>query len=282
MKTLTLALGLLLVNAVCFAQEETEVPPPVQAEAIVIEADASADGVTGFSTMRVVASDEGGGPATMWMSSGDGAPMALPGFSFGNRPMDSFSLLSNPSVQKDLELVDEQMDQIRDIQKEFGSRIKEHIGDLSKGGFDPNRARDLGEVIRELKEEQKQKVSNILLAHQQDRLKQVALQMHMNSSGTANALSSDEIAEALGLTSEQIEQLKKKSKELQQRVDEKIKQLREEAKQELIGELSRDQQAKLKEMIGDKFKSESSDWQFNRRSLRRSSRSASGGASSGN
>ena len=115
------------------------------------------------------------------------------------------------------------------------------------------------------------------MPHQLDRLKQVALQMQMKSRGTAGALSSDKIAEALGLTEEQIKNLKSRSKELKKELAEKTKKLKDNAKQELIGMLSSEQQQKLKDLMGDEFTSNKDDWRsdiqqrMNRRIKRRSS-----------
>ncbi len=222
------------------------------------------------SSMRIMSAD---GPMAMSFMGDNGAFFSMGGPMSGG---DDFSMLQNASVQKDLELVDDQMKMIRDIQKQFGQKIKESIGDISKGGFDPARAKDLTTVIKKLKEEQKEQINKILLPHQQDRLKQVGLQMQMQNRGTAGALSSDRVAEALGITDEQKANLKKREQELKKELEEKIAEFKEEMKASLMKELNAKQRAQLKEMMGDKFKAEASDWrkQMQERMQRRSSRSS--------
>lgn len=228
------------------------------------------------SSMRIMSAD---GPMAMSFMGDSGTFFSMGGPMSGG---DDFSMLQNASVQKDLELVDDQMKMIRDIQSQFGQKIKESIGDISKGGFDPARAKDLTTVIKKLKDEQKDQINKILLPHQQDRLKQVALQMQLKNRGTAGALSSDKIAEALGITDEQKANLKKREQELKKELEEKIAEFKEEMKASLMKELNAKQRAKLKEMTGDAFKAEASDWQnqLQDRMQRRGNRSSSSSSDS--
>lgn len=230
--------------------------------AIVIEATAEDDGsgvISNMQIMAVDASDMGGGAFFM---TGDtmGGPMPFGGG-------DSFAMLSNPSVQKDLELVEDQIQQIRDVNADFSARIQDQIGGLrgENGGFDLARAKELGELVKKLKEQQKAEIDNLLLPHQQDRLQQVALQMQMQSMGAARALSS-KLAEELGITDEQKDRLKKRQKELQEEMEKKIAKMREDVKQELLQELTSQQREKLKELTGAEFEMKSEDFQ-RRRSL---------------
>ena len=250
---LTVCIATLLAGSAWAQDEQVD---DVVVGAIELSVDAVQDGQGTFSQMRVISSD-GEGPQTFFMAGGDpfsgGAPMS---FSFGNGPVDSFSMLSNPSVQKDLELVEDQIKQIQDIQREFGQRIKEQL----KGGISGDKAKQLGEIIRQLKDEQKEQINGILLKHQQDRLQQVALQTQLKNSGTANALGSKNFADALGLTDDQVKRLKERATELKKAMDEKIARMKEEMKAELLEELTAEQQSKLKDMLGDEYKSNSEDW----------------------
>ncbi len=235
-------------------EPQTAEPPVEFGKAMIIEATDEDDG-TGVSAMRIVTADTAG---SVFMSDVGGVSY---GMSFGGDGSDSFALLNNSSIQKDLELVDDQMESIRAVQTEFGKKIRDQIGDISKGNFDPSRMSGLKEVIAEIQAQKKEEINKLLLPHQQDRLRQVALQMKMKSRGTSSALTSDEVAEELGITGEQIEKLKERAKKLQKEIEEKTKQLKEDAKQELIGILTPSQQKKLKEMIGDEYKPEPGDWQ---------------------
>ncbi len=226
--------------------------------------------------MAVIDGDGLGAPmifSTVTESTGDGMPAmrinALPAMSFMGTngsgitmgSPDPFSLLSDPSVQKDLELVGDQLKQLQDLQKDFSLQMKEQIGDLSKGGINPDRFKGLGELVKRLREQQQNQMQELLLPHQIDRLKQVALQRHMDRAGAAGALASEKVAKELGITEEQIERLKKREEEIKEELAKRIVKMREEARNELLQELTPQQREQLKQMTGEKFKSVPNDWQ---------------------
>jgi hypothetical protein len=194
-----------------------------------------------------------GGPGGFSMMTGMG-DMVMPA-------PDPFSMLGNPSVQKDLELVGDQLKEVQDMQAAFAQEMKDQIGDLSKGGISKDRFKDLPALMAKLKAQQREKMESMLLPHQIDRLRQVALQTHMKRAGTAGALASEQVAEALGISEEQIEKMKTRSKEINAKLAKDMEELKEKAKEELLGELTADQRKKLKEMTGDKYEPQNKDWQ---------------------
>ena len=217
-----------------------------QEQAIIVSSieTSDSDGPAG-QQLRVFSTDSAM-PQTLFMDSFGGNSS----FSFGfGGTADKFSMLQNPAIQKEIELVDEQVQQIRKIQKEFGKKIKDQL----KGGISGDKARNLGEMIKKLKEEQQEQIKEILLEHQRERLNQVSLQQTLRNSGTANALASKSFREELGLSDEQVKGLREKAAELKKEMEEKIKKMREEMKEELLGELSSSQRRKLKKMLGDKY-----------------------------
>lgn len=238
-------------------------------------------GVTGEAVeMTVIAGDETGGApmifATRSRVGGDGgaediqimsgsfsggpAFISSSGGMLGGSAPNPWSMLSNPSVQKDLELVGDQLKQVEDLQAEFARQMKEQIGDLTKGGFSADRFEGIGELVKKLQKEQHAKMEGLLLPHQIKRLKQVALQTHMKNAGAAGALVSAALAEELGITEEQQERLKERSKEIEKKLAEDTAKLKEKAKEELLKELTSKQRSLLKEMTGDKYEPQSKDW----------------------
>jgi hypothetical protein len=205
----------------------------------------------------------GGGAATFQMGlSGGASEINI----FGNTGFtvpapDPLSMLSNPSVQKDLELVGDQLKQVQDLQSEFASQMKDQLGSLTSGGFSPEQLKGIPALIAKMKEKQKDQLESLLLPHQLERLKQVALQTHMKQAGTAGAIATDQIAGALGISSEQIKNLKSRSKEINQKLQEDIEALKSKAQKELLSELTADQQKKLKELTGDKYEPQNKDWE---------------------
>jgi hypothetical protein len=195
-----------------------------------------------------------GGPGMMTFAGSAGGDFVMPA-------PDPWGMLSNPSVQKDLELVGDQLKHVQDLQADFAQQMKDQIGDISKGGLNKDRLKDLPELMKKLRDQQREQMEGMLLPHQIARLQQVALQTHMKQSGTAGALASDKVAEELGITNEQIDRLKKRSKEINEKLSKDMEALKEKAKDELLKELSLDQQGKLKDMMGDKYEPQSKDWE---------------------
>ncbi len=214
----------------------------------------------GVQSRMVIASDDGSGAmpqiAVMSMSADGVAGDFVWGGSFEGMPApDIFSLAQNNGVQKEIELVDEQLDQLKEINEEFSKRIQEQMKSMraENGSFDIGRAKDLSEMIRKLNEEKNTRMQQVFLPHQFDRLRQISLQTQMRRSGETSMLSNQEVVEALGLTEEQTQNLKKKAKELKAEMEEKIKEMKDKAREELFEELTREQRDKLKSMLGNDF-----------------------------
>ncbi len=217
----------------------------------------SFDGET-TSGMRIMSGGAGG----MTFLSGMGGDFVMPA-------PDPWSMLNNPSVQKDLELVGDQLASVQELQSKFAQEMKEQIGDISKGGLSKDRLQELPALMEKIRAEQREKMEGMLLPHQVARLQQVALQTHLKQAGTAGALASEKVAEALGISKEQIERLKARSKEINEQLAKDTEALKEKAKEELLQELTPDQRNKLKEMTGDKYEPQTKDWQDSLKTMRR-------------
>jgi hypothetical protein len=102
--------------------------------------------------------------------------------------------------------------------------------------------------MEQRQKETEEELNNILLPQQRDRLKQITFQMQNRGSVTGRG-----VAEALGLTEEQREKLQAKDRELQTEINKKIAELRAEGREQLLKELTPEQQAKYKELVGDQF-----------------------------
>ena len=259
-------------------EQEIQESGGVQTEMTVVAGDGFAAPMI-FSTTESI---DGGAmkSGVRIMSGGPGMGMGFIGDAMGGDfempAPDPYTLLGNPSVQKDLELVGDQLKKVQELQARFGKQMRDEIGDLSKGGLGPDRFKGIGEIMAKLREEQKRQMEKLLLPHQAERLRQVALQTHMQQTGTSNALASSEVAEALNITDKQKEELKTRAKEMNEQLAKDIAKLRQDAKDNLIKEvLTAEQQSELKKMIGAKYEPQNKDWEehFNkatptRRSMR--------------
>ncbi len=248
--TIIACLFSLLVAPICSAQvvmrlnkgdQEGGAPPAVQQRALVVEA-----------------SDDGNGNLQFHSFSSDGGDffMASP-MSWGGLPADPSQLIMNPQVRKDLELDDDQMKQIRDLQKDFTKRMQDRLN--FKNG-DPNQYKELGKIIQQINKEREEAMGAILLPHQSKRLKQIAAQMDMKNRGDANALIGKNMAEELGINDEQKKRIQDKAAEIKKEMEEEIAKIKEKGRKKLLRELSSDQRSKLEEMLGDKFEYKKVDW----------------------
>jgi hypothetical protein len=168
--------------------------------------------------------------------------------------MNAIMFLTQPSVQKDLKMTEEQ---IAKVKKAIKSRqaVREELKDL-----DPDaRAKKLEEITKA----NDKLAAEILTADQAKRLRQIYLQQQ-----GVNAFTKPEVAKELKLTDEQ----KKKLEDLQAKAGAQIQALRrpgggEEAMKK-IGELTKginedamkiltaEQKTKWKELTGEPFKGE--------------------------
>jgi hypothetical protein len=216
--------------------------------AVIVRAEANDDGQQ-IQTIEMATSD--GGDVFTFAPSGGG--MAL-SFGMGNPLEPSEFLLSDPGVQKELELVDSQREQIQQMNKEFGKEISSKIdGIVANPGADK---RGIGEAIQEINKRKKERLAQILLPHQVDRLKQISLQQSVNQAGLGQALASKALMQELGIDEEQKSQLKKKAEELNKELEEKVAKLRSEMRDELLNELKPEQREKMKQLMGNQFEFE--------------------------
>ncbi len=231
----------------------------IQDEAPAVDAPAAA--VQQEGQMVIAAASDDGGEVQMsaitFSSDGDGANVfsfAAPvaGMAFGSSMGDmSQFLVNDPDVQSEIEATDEQLEQIRQMNNEFGKEMKSKI-DATMRGPDANRG-DLGAVISEIQRRQSERLGEILVPHQLDRLKQISFQRNEKFAGASGALLGKEIAEKLGIDDEQKEKIKTRAAELKKEFDAKVEELKEKMRTELLDELTGEQREQLAELRGETF-----------------------------
>lgn len=166
-------------------------------------------------------------------------------------------MLQNEAVRKELDLVDDQMEQIREIQKEqeevvreFFSGMRERFREMSE-----EERRELGTELREKMqthaEKFNKKVYEVLLPEQVERLKQIQVQMESQRSGFGSV--SDSLTKELGITEEQKAAMKDKADQVRKDLTEKVAKLRQQAQDEILSVLDAEQQKKYRELMGTPF-----------------------------
>jgi hypothetical protein len=148
-----------------------------------------------------------------------------------------------PDVRKELVLLDDQVEQLQELTGELDMRgMFEQLRDVPQDQR-REKMREMVEQAREKRRQVEQKVKDILLPHQVTRLNQLARQLAMQRSGRVLVAG---VADELDISDQQIDQLREKARKLEA-------EMRKKMMQQLIDELSADQQAKLKELIGEPF-----------------------------
>jgi Spy/CpxP family protein refolding chaperone len=172
---------------------------------------------------------------------------------------DPLMLLGNERVQQELALVDDQLEELREVQDEAREVMQEVFRDM-----DWQSLRDLPEEERRAKfaEMQSQvedrlkgvreRVNSVLLPHQQKRLEQLAFQTQSRR-GPGGGLQTDSIADKLGLSEEQKTKLREAAEKAQANMEEKMQKLRQEMEDEILSVLTAEQRAQYKELMGEAF-----------------------------
>jgi Spy/CpxP family protein refolding chaperone len=168
---------------------------------------------------------------------------------FGGGPID---LLQNASVQKELELLDDQLAQVRTLAEtnRNNNSLREAFGQLRDLPEEQRRDR-INELLTANREATQKEIDKILLPHQSERLRQIEYQVSMRRGGGIGI--SGRLAEELGITEQQQEELQAAAEKAMEEMRAAQAKLQEEARQKVLATLSPAQQAKYKELVGEPF-----------------------------
>jgi hypothetical protein len=286
--------GSIAITGAVRAQEPPVALPPTPVEpGVVLELAASPDGdvlgvVPQIHTFSATLATDGG----MILET----PMIFAQPFGGDDPA---SMLEMGNVQKELELIDEQKERLREAQRKMHDGMQKHFAEQrelhtrrirDRQDSEPASGRSVGgssggasrgeagnqetrvrqptkeqiaeqqeqfkksqERLKAIRDDLAKEVEDILLPHQKKRLDEIALRMKMRRWGTSGSLLNTELTKKLDITDAQKERIQRKAEEVQKELDEKIAKLREEARQDILAELSPDQRTKLKGLLGAEF-----------------------------
>jgi hypothetical protein len=188
-----------------------------------------------------------------------GAPGATAGgWAYANPMGQSLQYLLYPQVKEELDLLPDQIAALDKIRNELTVKMQDAYKEL-KDVPQADRQTKYLEVYSRMGADADKRVAEVLLPHQTKRIRQIALQMRLANSGygSSAALNADDVAKELGITADQVDELKKREAELRQEIQDKTrefyKKLNEESREKLLGVLTAAQREKLKELQGDKF-----------------------------
>ena len=192
---------------------------------------------------------------------------------------DWSQLLGMEQVQKELEIVDDQKEGIKKVADEARERMRssfsgfQGLRDLPEAEREKKMA-ELREKGAEMAKETRKKLEEVLLPHQAERLTQISVQIR-----GSGALSDPEIAEKLGLSDEQKQQLEKAREEAGEKMramfqpgggdsnvsrEDRMKQFteaREAATSAAMAVLTSDQKELFEKLKGEKFELDMSQLQ---------------------
>jgi Spy/CpxP family protein refolding chaperone len=190
-----------------------------------------------------------GGPP---FGGGPGGPPGGPGGFFGGGGIAG--ILQIPEVQKEVELTDDQKTELGKLRTEIRDQIRNQFNGMRDMTDEERQARmeQIRGQMDTIRKDVEGKLQKVLLPNQFDRLKQIDLQSRIQREGAA-ALAQGELADQLGLTDAQREQLQQKSAQVQQDLQAKIRQARLDARSQLLDVLTTDQRAKLESLMGTQF-----------------------------
>jgi Spy/CpxP family protein refolding chaperone len=206
--------------------------------------------VSHSSTLAVAQPPGGGG------GGGRGGFRGGPGGFFGGG--GTLGLIQQQEVQREVELTEDQEAELQTLQESVGQEIREEMRSMFEGMRDLSdeerdaRRDEIRLKFEEITKNAETKMQSVLLPHQFERLKQIDLQSRLQRGGAA-ALTQGELADTLGLSESQREQLQEKTDEVQKDLEAKIGQLRIDARNQVLEVLTTEQRAKLQSMMGSDF-----------------------------
>jgi delta 1-pyrroline-5-carboxylate dehydrogenase len=165
-------------------------------------------------------------------------------------------LLSSATVQKELELVDDQKTKITEANTKMRTAMREAFQGMQDGGPE-----EMQKKMQALQDDLAKTIESILLPNQLKRLKEIALQQ----SG-AQAINDPKIQEALKLTDDQKAKIKKVGEDAMQKMRSlfegggdmqenmtKMREMRQDTEKQLLAVLTDAQKQDLEKMKGKKL-----------------------------
>ena len=174
---------------------------------------------------------------------------------------NQFGLLTDKKVQEELELVDDQIEELEDLQKEAMQEIRDMFSEMQDSGGDRREAfRNIREKMQERMKPYEERVNDVLLPHQQTRLKQLGYQSSGRFSGAGGVFDNQALLDDLDISDKQRDELKEAVEKAREKLQKEYKKLVEDAEDDILKVLDSDQRKKFKELVGDSFQFDNA-WQ---------------------
>lgn len=174
--------------------------------------------------------------------------------SISNRidPEFGYELLAVKEVRDELDLVDAQVTEMKNIYVRLQERLDDAYGNISPEEFQ-DKLLEIQEFTATLREDAKTQLGELLLPEQIARLNNHRYRRKIKHATFLDVLLSDEVSEKIRITSTQEAQLRKKNKSLEDELRMKIEQLQLEYRNKLIADLDENQKDEVVELFGNDF-----------------------------
>ena len=187
-------------------------------------------------------------------------PQANAQFRTGRNQSSELTLLGNAKIQEELELVDDQIEEIKEIESEVTNSMRDLFvsrREEMSNASNEERSEMWSEMQKELREQYtkvKPKIESVLLPNQVQRLAEIKMQATLRrSGGLTSERGGQALKEQLGISDEQMEAMKEKASKARETLTAKIAKLRKEAEAEVLSVLDSEQRTKYDEMMGEAF-----------------------------
>lgn len=172
-------------------------------------------------------------------------------------PHDALSLLQYPGTMSEFKITPEQRKTMMELNQFRMKAQQKAMAGMQKAQAGGTYSREIYEEYRkaqdELNTEIDKRLGSLLTPQQQDRVKQVQMQMVIRNFGFG-ALALPELAKTLNLTEKQKDDLVDKQIEVQKELGELVKELRAELEERALKEvLTSEQKVKLDKLTGKSF-----------------------------
>lgn len=162
-------------------------------------------------------------------------------------------LLLQRDVQEELELIDDQVEDIRKIQEDMRGGMRERFAELRNVPREQIREK-MQELMASMNADMEKKLAGVLLPPQLARFKQLQVQSEMRrGGGTSRSLTDGTLARELNITEDQKQAIEKAAEEASEELNKKIAQLRKEANEKIFAVLTSSQRKQLETLIGEPF-----------------------------
>lgn len=167
----------------------------------------------------------------------------------GTRLLD---LLSNETVQKELEMSDDQVAEVEALEEESRERRSEAMQEVRESFRNGDREEAMEkarEVFGELVKEDEADIEDVLIGEQFDRLKQISIQRDLAGRNAGSAM--EKLLEQVDATDDEIEKFEEVKERLEKEAAAKIAKIRSQTLEQIARQsLSTDKADKFMDIIG--------------------------------